>query len=128
MISIPYKIPRFCPDFRVVGYFGTKEDKKAIEQSYLRTNDFDVLISNYEQMVLYPRVFMKINWTYIIVDEGHRLKNENTSFSKNIRKLKSSNRLILTGTPLQNSLHELWALLNFLMPDLFESSEEFDAW
>ncbi len=60
---------------------------------------------------------------YIVIDEAQRIKNENALLSKNIRRLKSTNRLLLTGTPLQNNLHELWALLNFLLPDLFDSAE-----
>ena len=74
------------------------------------------------------RHLKKINWVYIVIDEGQRIKNENSLFSRNIRLLKSSNRLLLTGTPLQNNLHELWALLNFLLPDLFDSAEDFDSW
>lgn len=45
-----------------------------------------------------------------------------------VRVLKSKNRLLITGTPLQNNLHELWALLNFLLPEMFSSSEDFDSW
>lgn len=49
-------------------------------------------------------------------------------FSQTVRSFRTSNRLLLTGTPLQNNLHELWALLNFLLPDIFSSSEQFDEW
>ena len=63
----------------------------------------------------------------IVVDEAHRLKNENSLLSVIVRYFSSRYRLLLTGTPLQNNLHELWALLNFLLPDLFSSSGEFDA-
>ena len=69
----------------------------------------------------------KIHRQYLIIDEAHRLKNEASQFSKTVRQLKTHNRL-LTGTPLQNNLHELWALLNFLLPDVFASSEQFDEW
>ena len=61
------------------------------------------------------------------MDEAHRLKNENSLLSVIVRFFSSRYRLLLTGTPLQNNLHELWALLNFLLPDLFSSSGEFDA-
>lgn len=70
----------------------------------------------------------KFQWRYIVIDEAHRIKNEQSKLSESVRVLKSNNRLLLTGTPLQNNLHELWALLNFLMPDLFESSALFDEW
>jgi SWI/SNF-related matrix-associated actin-dependent regulator of chromatin subfamily A member 5 len=69
----------------------------------------------------------KIAWTYLIIDEAHRLKNEASMFSKTIRSYESQFRLLLTGTPLQNNLHELWALLNFLVPDVFGSAEQVSA-
>ena len=56
------------------------------------------------------------------------MKNEASSFSKTIRTFETRYRLLLTGTPLQNNLHELWALLNFLVPDVFASAEQFDEW
>lgn len=64
----------------------------------------------------------------MIIDEAHRIKNENALLSKNVRNIDSKFRLLVTGTPLQNNLHELWALLNFLLPDLFSSAEDFDEW
>lgn len=70
----------------------------------------------------------KFKWEYIIVDEAHKLKNEDSQVSKRLRELDSNYRLLLTGTPLQNNLHELWALLNFLLPDVFASSDDFDEW
>merc|ERR1711953_1574785 len=73
-------------------------------------------------------VFKKFNWKYMVIDEAHRIKNEESKLSVVIREIKTSNRLLLTGTPLQNNLHELWALLNFLLPDIFSSSDQFDTW
>lgn len=70
----------------------------------------------------------KLNWRYIIIDEAHRIKNEKSKLSETVRELNSENRLLITGTPLQNNLHELWALLNFLLPDIFTSSDDFDSW
>lgn len=71
---------------------------------------------------------MKFKWEYLIVDEAHKIKNEESQVSKKLRQLDTRNRLLLTGTPLQNNLHELWALLNFLLPEVFSSSDEFDEW
>ena len=58
----------------------------------------------------------------------YRIKNEESKLSLVVRELKTANRLLLTGTPLQNNLHELWALLNFLLPEVFSSAEDFDEW
>ena len=56
------------------------------------------------------------------------MKNEHSRLSEALREFTSRNRLLITGTPLQNNLHELWALLNFLLPDVFSSSDVFDDW
>lgn len=64
--------------------------------------------------------FHKVLWKYIVVDEGHRLKNTNCRLIKELRLYTSANRLLLTGTPLQNNLDELWSLLNFLMAEIFD--------
>ncbi|TKS68369.1 SWI/SNF-related matrix-associated actin-dependent regulator of chromatin subfamily A member 5 [Collichthys lucidus] len=68
-------------------------------------------------------VFKKFNWRYLVIDEAHRIKNEKSKLSEIVREFKTTNRLLLTGTPLQNNLHELWALLNFLLPDVFNSAD-----
>ena len=70
--------------------------------------------------------FTRIHWRYVVIDEGHCIKNEETQLAVALRKMKFERALILTGTPLQNNLHELWALLNFLYPDIFTASSAFD--
>lgn len=67
-------------------------------------------------------------WKYIVVDEGHRLKNLNCRLIKELKMYQSANRMLLTGTPLQNNLSELWSLLNFLLPDIFDDLESFQRW
>ena len=73
-------------------------------------------------------VLKKLSWEYIVIDEAHRIKNVNSILSQIIRIFDSRARLLITGTPLQNNLHELWALLNFLLPDVFSDVADFDAW
>ena len=65
-------------------------------------------------------------WSVLVVDEAHHLKNEGGGLSRSLSRLTVNYRLLLTGTPLQNNLHELWALLHFILPDYFTSSESFD--
>ena len=60
--------------------------------------------------------------------QAHRLKNENSLLSQILRLYKTKCRLLITGTPLQNNMHELWALLNFLLPDVFGDSDDFDKY
>lgn len=124
---------RFCPSLRVLRFHGSKEERLEIIQDRMKAHsmanrDWDVVITTYEVVNLEKGALTKIAWRYLIIDEAHRLKNEDSQFSQTVRLLNTQHRLLLTGTPLQNNLHELWALLNFLLPDVFSSSEQFDDW
>lgn len=92
------------------------------------TQQFDILITSYEMCLREKSTLKKFSWEYIIIDEAHRIKNVDSLLSQIIRTFTSRGRLLITGTPLQNNLQELWALLNFILPDVFSSSEDFDAW
>jgi SWI/SNF-related matrix-associated actin-dependent regulator of chromatin subfamily A member 5 len=70
----------------------------------------------------------EISCKYLIINKTHRIKNKNSSLRKAVRLLSTGFRLLITGTPLQNNLHELWALLSFLLPEIFGDSEQFDKW
>lgn len=65
-------------------------------------------------------VLQRFQWKYLIVDEGHRIKNLNCRLVRELKTLPTDNKLLLTGTPLQNNLAELWSLLNFLLPEVFD--------
>ena len=78
---------------------------------------FNVIISTYE-IILKDKAFLHlIDWSMLGVDEAHRLKNDDSLLYKTLITFKSNHRLLITGTPLQNSLKELWSLLHFIMPD-----------
>ncbi|KAJ2077251.1 chromatin remodeling complex Adenosinetriphosphatase [Coemansia sp. RSA 988] len=119
---------RWVPDLDVFLLHGNKEARAAIFENELRPNKFNCCITTYEMCLICKNELRKVDWEYIIIDEAHRLKNENSMLSKLVRMFSSRRRLLITGTPLQNNLHELWALLNFLLPDVFGSSEVFDEW
>jgi len=70
--------------------------------------------------------FKNVKWDYIIIDEGHKIKNIKSNVSQNVRAIKCDRKLLLTGTPIQNNLEELYALFNFLMPNIFKDSDDFD--
>ena len=77
------------------------------------------LTSTASELVMQDRKFLsKYDWKYLIIDESHRIKNLNCKLIRELMSYKSANRLLLTGTPLQNNLEELWSLLNFLMPEV----------
>lgn len=119
---------KWTPNVNVVVLQGTKDERAEIIRLRLLTCDFDVLVTSFELVIREKASLKRFRWEYIIVDEAHRIKNEASSLSKIIRLFYSRNRLLITGTPLQNNLHELWALLNFLLPDVFGDSEVFDEW
>uniref|UniRef100_A0A4W5MY76 Chromodomain helicase DNA binding protein 2 n=1 Tax=Hucho hucho TaxID=62062 RepID=A0A4W5MY76_9TELE len=88
---------------------------------------FNALITTYEILLKDKGVLGNINWAFLGVDEAHRLKNDDSLLYKTLIEFRSNHRLLITGTPLQNSLKELWSLLHFLMPDKFENWEDFES-
>ncbi|XP_056312442.1 SWI/SNF-related matrix-associated actin-dependent regulator of chromatin subfamily A member 5 [Danio aesculapii] len=119
---------RWVPSLKAVCLIGDREERTAFIRDTLLPGEWDVCVTSYEMLIIERAVFKKFNWRYLVIDEAHRIKNEKSKLSEIVREFKTTNRLLLTGTPLQNNLHELWALLNFLLPDVFNSSEDFDAW
>ncbi|KAK7746356.1 chromatin remodeling complex Adenosinetriphosphatase [Cytospora paraplurivora] len=120
---------KWTPEVNVLVLQGAKEERqKLIQERLIDKEDFDVCITSYEMILREKSHLKKFAWEYIIIDEAHRIKNEESSLAQVIRLFNSRNRLLITGTPLQNNLHELWALLNFLLPDVFGDSEAFDEW
>ncbi|KAK9446531.1 SNF2 family N-terminal domain-containing protein [Limtongia smithiae] len=119
---------KWTPEVHVLVLQGAKDERAALINERLLTSDFDVCITSYEMILREKSHLNKFAWEYIIIDEAHRIKNEDSMLSQIIRMFSSRNRLLITGTPLQNNLHELWALLNFLLPDVFADSNVFDQW
>lgn len=119
---------KWTPDVNTIVLQGDKESRRELIDNRVLPCDFDVLITSYEMVLKEKLTLKKFAWQYLLIDEAHRIKNEQSSLSQVIRLFYSKNRLLITGTPLQNNLHELWALLNFLLPDVFSDSDVFDEW
>ncbi|KAK2784905.1 hypothetical protein FQN51_003957 [Onygenales sp. PD_10] len=119
---------KWTPEVNVLVLQGAKEERQKLISEQLVDEKFDVCITSYEMVLREKSHLKKFAWEYIIIDEAHRIKNEESSLAQIIRLFNSRNRLLITGTPLQNNLHELWALLNFLLPDVFGDSDAFDQW
>ena len=117
----------WCPRLNVVVLNPVKEEREETLE-LISQHKFEVVITSYEGVNICINKLRKIKWEVLIIDEAHRIKNENALLSKNVRLFQSKFRLLVTGTPLQNNLHELWSLLNFLLPDIFSSSSDFDEW
>ncbi|KAJ2960659.1 hypothetical protein NQZ79_g4020 [Umbelopsis isabellina] len=99
---------KWVPDFKAFVLHGSKEARNETIKNRLLPMDFEVCITSYEMCLMEKSHFKKISWQYIIIDEAHRIKNENSMLSQIVRAFNSKNRLLITGTPLQNNLHELW--------------------
>ncbi|AES64230.1 putative calcium/calmodulin-dependent protein kinase chromatin remodeling ISWI family [Medicago truncatula] len=122
------EIRRFCPILRAVKFLGNPEERRHIREDLLVAGKFDVCVTSFEMAIKEKSTLRRFSWRYIIIDEAHRIKNENSLLSKTMRIYNTNYRLLITGTPLQNNLHELWSLLNFLLPEIFSSAETFDEW
>ncbi|KIW17075.1 hypothetical protein PV08_04266 [Exophiala spinifera] len=119
---------KWAPSVRRIVYKGPPTSRKA-QQASIRQGNFQVLLTTYEYIIKDRPILSKIKWVHMIVDEGHRMKNAQSKLSSTITQYYTTRyRLILTGTPLQNNLPELWALLNFVLPTIFKSVKSFDEW
>ncbi|KAL3186507.1 hypothetical protein MRX96_027543 [Rhipicephalus microplus] len=119
---------RWAPSVVKVAYKGSPNLRRQLSQQ-LRSSKFNVLITTYEYVIKDKAVLAKIRWKYMIIDEGHRMKNHHCKLTQILNTHYSApHRLLLTGTPLQNKLPELWALLNFLLPSIFKSCNTFEQW
>jgi SWI/SNF-related matrix-associated actin-dependent regulator of chromatin subfamily A member 5 len=116
------------PSARVVKLIATKDEREEILSTIVDKGKFDILVTSFEGVRICLNSLKKIKWHYIVIDEAHKIKNEDSQLSQVVRKLHTECKLLLTGTPLQNNLHELWSLLNFLLPEIFSNSELFDNW
>ncbi|MGH0168795.1 UNVERIFIED_CONTAM: hypothetical protein FKN15_055359 [Acipenser sinensis] len=123
-----YEFDKWGPSVVKVSYKGSPAARRAFVPQ-LRSGKFNVLLTTYEYIIKDKQILAKIRWKYMIVDEGHRMKNHHCKLTQvlNTHYL-APRRLLLTGTPLQNKLPELWALLNFLLPTIFKSCSTFEQW
>uniref|UniRef100_A0A182MB26 Chromatin-remodeling ATPase INO80 n=1 Tax=Anopheles culicifacies TaxID=139723 RepID=A0A182MB26_9DIPT len=128
------EMERFVPEFNVVPYWGSPNERKILrqfwEQKHLHTKDasFHVVITSYQLVVTDYKYFNRIKWQYMVLDEAQAIKSSSSMRWKLLLGFNCRNRLLLSGTPIQNSMAELWALLHFIMPTLFDSHEEFNEW
>ncbi|XP_014098875.2 chromodomain-helicase-DNA-binding protein 1 [Bactrocera oleae] len=121
----------WAPDMNVVTYLGDVKSREMIRQYEWQFDGskrlkFNCILTTYE-IVLKDKLFLgTLQWAALLVDEAHRLKNDDSLLYKSLKEFETNHRLLITGTPLQNSLKELWALLHFIMPDRFVTWEEFE--
>ncbi|KAK0652809.1 INO80-like protein [Cercophora newfieldiana] len=129
------EIAKFVPQFKVLPYWGTAGDRKVLRKfwdrkhtTYKKDAPFHVMVTSYQLVVSDVSYFQKMKWQYMILDEAQAIKSSQSSRWKCLLGFHCRNRLLLTGTPIQNNMQELWALLHFIMPSLFDSHDEFSEW
>ena len=123
-----HEFKKWAPAVSVIVYNGSPALRKQL-QPQIRVGGFQVLITTFEYIIREKAVLSKIKWLHMIIDEGHRMKNTQSKLSQTLTQYYYTRyRLILTGTPLQNNLPELWSLLNFVLPKIFNSVTSFEEW
>ena len=123
-------LSQWAPDMNTVTYLGDAKSRDVIREFECENEDgelsFNVLLCSYEMVCRDRDFFQDIIWSNIVVDEAHRLKNEESLLYKVLNDIDSHHRLLLTGTPLQNNLKELWCLLNYLKLSDIEDWSSFE--
>ncbi|KAH6975377.1 SNF2 family N-terminal domain-containing protein [Ilyonectria sp. MPI-CAGE-AT-0026] len=129
------EIAKFVPEFKILPYWGSAGDRKVLRKfwdrkhtTYRKDAAFHVCVTSYQLVVSDVAYFQKMRWQYMILDEAQAIKSSQSSRWKCLLGFHCRNRLLLTGTPIQNNMQELWALLHFIMPSLFDSHDEFSEW
>ncbi|XP_035772194.1 lymphoid-specific helicase [Neolamprologus brichardi] len=123
---------RFTPEVSVLLYHGSQPERTKLLKQICRPQGplsmCPVVITSFEISMIDRKLLQRFQWKYLIVDEGHRIKNLNCRLVRELKLLPTDNKLLLTGTPLQNNLAELWSLLNFLLPEVFDDLKSFESW
>ncbi|KAK6124620.1 hypothetical protein DH2020_041634 [Rehmannia glutinosa] len=128
MLNWETEFLKWCPAFKILTYFGSAKERRIKRQGWLKPNSFHVCITTYRLVIQDSKVFKRKKWKYLILDEAHLIKNWKSQRWQTLLNFNSKRRILLTGTPLQNDLMELWSLMHFLMPHIFQSHQEFKDW
>ncbi|KAH9948095.1 SNF2 chromatin remodeling protein [Amylocystis lapponica] len=118
-----YEILKYAENLRPVLYTGNSRDRCKL---LARLDTYDVVITSYEVVRNDIANLQKLHWHYCILDEGHIIKNAKTKLTKAVKCIRAVHRLILSGTPIQNNVLELWSLFDFLMPGFLGSESSFN--
>ncbi|KAK9804733.1 hypothetical protein WJX72_002805 [[Myrmecia] bisecta] len=128
MLNWEMEFKKWCPAFKLLTYFGSAKERKLKRQGWSKPNAFHVCITSYTLVLQDAKMFRRKKWKYLILDEAHMIKNWKSQRWQTLLNFNSKRRLLITGTPLQNDLMELWSLMHFLMPQVFASHQQFKDW
>lgn len=116
------EIQRFYPDLKVLVISGSREERKNSIENY---KGHDILITSYPLIRRDIEYYYSIDFKYCILDEAQQIKNPNSINAKSVKEIKAENYFALTGTPIENSLTELWSIFDFIMPGYLMSHTKF---
>ncbi|KAJ3132494.1 swr1 complex component [Geranomyces variabilis] len=135
MLNWECEFKKWLPGFKLLTYYGNIAERAAKRVGWQRPNAFHVCITSYQIVLRDQHIFRRKRWCYLVLDEAHNIKNFRSQRWQTLLGFNTERRLLLTGTPLQNSLMELWSLLYFLMPadtgeenNGFAGRNEFKEW
>lgn len=117
MLNWEMEFKKWCPGFKILTYYGTQEERRQKRKGWMDDDRWHVCITSYQLVLQDQQTFKRRNWHYMVLDEAHNIKNFRSQRWQTLLTFKTRARLLLTGTPLQNNLTELWSLLFFLMPN-----------
>ena len=107
------EVKKFSPDLKAASVYGTIEQREAI---IAKAADYDLLITSYDYIRRDEELYQDLQFNYVILDEAQYIKNQKTKSAQSVKSLNGRHKLALTGTPIENSLAELWSIFDFLMP------------
>ncbi|KAK5659192.1 hypothetical protein OQA88_1282 [Cercophora sp. LCS_1] len=116
MLNWEMEFKKWCPGFKILTYYGNQDERKRKRQGWTNDDVWNVCITSYQMVLQDNQVFRRRRWHYMILDEAHNIKNFKSQRWQTLLGFNTQARLLLTGTPLQNNLTELWSLLYFLAP------------
>ncbi|TFK65613.1 hypothetical protein BDN72DRAFT_189548 [Pluteus cervinus] len=129
LLNWEMEFKKFLPGFKILSYHGSGKRRKELRQGWNDKHHFNVCITSYTLASRDAHIFKRKAWYYMVLDEAHMIKNFKSQRWNTLLMFRSFRRLLLTGTPLQNNLTELWALLQFLMSGAnFANLKEFGEW
>ncbi|KAK6135622.1 hypothetical protein DH2020_030633 [Rehmannia glutinosa] len=128
LVNWKSELHNWLPTVSCIYYVGGKDQRSKLFSQEVLALKFNVLVTTYE-FIMYDRSKLsKIDWKYIIIDEAQRMKDRESVLARDLDRYRCQRRLLLTGTPLQNDLKELWSLLNLLLPEVFDNRKAFHDW
>lgn len=128
LVNWKSELHNWLPSVSCIYYVGGKDQRSKLFSQEVCAMKFNVLVTTYE-FIMYDRSKLsKVDWKYIIIDEAQRMKDRESVLARDLDRYRCQRRLLLTGTPLQNDLKELWSLLNLLLPEVFDNRKAFHDW